>query len=129
MAFQHGAVDVTVSIDVSGSPVDISGYLESFNADFSRELVDIKVMGDTWVSRLNGIRMCDCSGEAVFDPTIDAALYAAWNGNAAITWSYVIDTVTYSGECRIPTYSVNASSTDAVRQPFTLVSDGAVTRT
>jgi len=127
MAFVHGMAAV-FSIDVSGTPVDMSDYVESFNIDFTREIADIKAMGETWVQRLAGMRICDCSGEAAFDTTIDAALWAAWNGDAALTWSLVVGGITYSGECRCPNYSVNSSSTDAVRESFSLVNDGAITR-
>ena len=127
MAFSHGISGV-FSIDVSSSPVDMSDYIENVNLDFTRDIADIKTIGATWVSRLAGIRICDISGQAAFDPTIDAALYAAWNGDTDVTWSLVIGGVTYSGECRCPSYSVNVSATDAVRQPFTLVSNGTIAR-
>jgi len=127
MAFVHGTGGV-FSLDVSDSLVDMSPYVESFNIDFTREIADVKAMGDSWVERLAGMRICDCSGEAAYDTTLDSALWTAWTADTALSWQFELSGVTYSGECRVTGFSINASSTDAVRQPFTLVNDGAVTR-
>jgi hypothetical protein len=127
MAFAHGT-SATFSIDVSGSPVDISDYVENINADFTRELADIKTIGKSYVERVAGLRICDLSGQAAFDPTVDAALYGAWNNSATSTFSLVVGGVTYSAECWCDSYSVNVSATDAVRQPFTLKATGTINR-
>jgi len=134
MAFSHG-IDADFWIDVSGSLADMTAYLENLSPEFTRELAEIKALGTTYVQRLAGIRMFSMSGDGKFDPTLDAAIYAAWNGDSAVTWQYYPQgksngNIYYYGECRVERYSPGpASSGDGVGFSFTLVNDGAVTRT
>jgi len=87
MAFGHG-IDADFEIDVSSSLTSMEEYLENLSPAFTRELADVKAFGQTYVEKLAGMRMFELSGDGKYDPTLDSAIYTAWNGDDAVSWAY-----------------------------------------
>jgi predicted secreted protein len=123
MAFGHG---IGADFTLAGSSV--KDYVESIDATFEREIADIKTLGTVYVQRLAGHKMGSFALSGAFDPTVDAAVYNAWNGDTTVAWTFLPQsTVTYSGNCRVTNYTISAGA-DAVRISFDLVSDGTISR-
>lgn len=129
MAFGHG-IDAVFKLNGT----DISDYVTGIDPTFSRALAEIKVIGSHFVQQLYGHMMMQIAGEAIFDPALDAILWNAITGSAAITWEHSpqgtgVGKPCYSGSCMISEYKPGAVSDDAVKQGFQLVSDGTISRT
>jgi len=109
--------------------LQIEGTLDSANMDLQRELAEARHMGDASVIRLPGLRSCTFTGEGDFDSTIDAALYAAWNGNTSVAAIFSPDgTITYTANVCVSSYQISATSNGMVRMTVNLSSDGDVVR-
>ena len=123
MAFGHG-----IASDFTLAASSVKNYIESIDATFEREIADIKALGTVYVQRLAGHKMGSFALSGAYDPTIDAAVFNAWDGDTAVAWTYLpVSTVTYSGNCRVTNYKITAGA-DAVRITFDLVSDGTISR-
>jgi hypothetical protein len=86
-------------------------------------------MGDSSVLRLPGLRSCTFSAEGDYDATIDAALYAAWNGDVAVEAIYSPDgTVTYTVDVVVGGYSHRAASNGMSRITVAMSSSGDLAR-
>ena len=127
MAPVHG-LDATLKL---GSD-QIEGVLDSVNMDLQREIAEARHMGETSVIRLAGLRSCTFSAEGDFDATIDAALYAAWNGDTAVEVIFLPDGTTpptYTVDVFVGSYGLRAASNGMVRLTVNLSSTGDVVRT
>lgn len=121
-----------ISAKLKVGATQIEGTLDSINMDLQRELAEARHMGETSVIRLAGLRSCTFSAEGDFDATIDAALYAAWNGAAAVEVIFLPDGTTpptYTVSVFVASYGLRAASNGMVRLTVNLSSAGAVVRT
>ena len=110
----------------------IEGTLDSVNMDLQREIAEARHMGDDSVIRLPGLRSCTFSAEGDFDVTIDAALYAAWNGEAAVEVIFLPDGTTpptYTVDVFVASYGLRTASNGMVRLTVNLSSTGDLVRT
>lgn len=124
----HG-LNATLSLVGPGA---IEGILDNINMDLRRELAEARHIGGTSVIRLVGLRDCTFTAEGDFDATIDAALYAVWNGDTAVTATFLPDGTTpptYTVDVFITSYSLRAASNGMVRLTANLSSTGDVART
>lgn len=125
MAFSHG-VKATLQVEAT----NLEGYAESTSMDLRRELAEIRVLDSAAVQRLAGLRDVTFTAEGPFDPTADAALFAAWNGDTPVTVTYKPDgAVTYTANCLVESYNISASSGDKCTYSVNLSGTGAVSRT
>jgi hypothetical protein len=107
----------------------LEGTLDSIGMDLQREVAEARHMGDKAVLRLAGLRSCTFSAEGDYDATIDAALYTAWDGDAAVEAIYSPDgTVTYTIDVVVGGYSHRAASNGMVRITVALSSSGEMVR-
>ena len=122
--FQHG-LSATLSL-----PTAIEGVLESAGMDLARELAEARPMGGTSVIRLPGLRSCTFTAEGLFDETIDALLFAAWDGIAAVEATFSPDggTTTYVVNTFVTGYNHRAASNAMSRITVNLSSTGDVER-
>lgn len=124
MAFSHG-VKATLKVGA----LQLEGYAESTSMDLRRELAEIRVLGSGAVERVAGLRDVTFTADGPFDPTADAALYAAWNGDTAAAIEFQPDgTVSYTANAFIETYDISASSGDKCTYTVNLSGSGAVSR-
>ena len=124
MAFGHG---IAATLSVGGTALE--GYLENASMDLARELAEIKVFDSDSVARVAGLRNCTFTAGGPYDPTCDAALFAAWDGAAAVAVIFKPQsTVTYTVDCFVASYNVAAGSGDKVTWTVNLSSDGDVAR-
>lgn len=129
MAFGHG-----LAADFTLATVSIKAYISEIDPSFEREMAEYAHLGDEWKSNMSGLRMGSVSITGDFDPTLDAAVWTAFDGETAVAWEYFPqgDTATkvvYSGNCRISSYKPGpASTSDMVKASFDMVCDGDVTR-
>jgi hypothetical protein len=107
----------------------IEGGLDSVGMDLQREVAEARHMGDDSVIRLPGLRSCTFSAEGDYDATLDAALYAAWNGDVAVEAIYSPNgTVTYTVDVVVGGYSHRPASNGMVRVTVALSSSGDLVR-
>lgn len=107
----------------------IEGTLDSAGMDLQREVAEARHMGDDSVIRLLGLRSCTFNAEGDYDATIDAALYAAWNGDVAVEIIYSPDgTVTYTVDAVVGNYSHRAASNGMSRITVGMSSSGDLAR-
>jgi hypothetical protein len=113
MAFSHGK-DSTFTIDNSGgTPVDITAYIISVDFPISADTAEVSTMGDSSKEYIAGLKDATISVEGKWDSTVDNTLYGIIGLTG--TFSYVpFSGVTYSGECIMTSYNVNADIGDAV---------------
>ncbi len=113
---------------------DVSQYLSGLDPTFSRAMAELKTFGTHYVQQVAGHIMGRLAVDAEFDPTLDGWLWTVFTGSAAVAWEYGpqgsgAGKVRYSGNCWISEYKPGVASGDAeVKEPFTLVSDGTITR-
>ena len=123
----HG---INATLSIGGTP--IAGTLDSANMDLAREIAEARHMGDDSVIRLPGLRSCTFTAEGDFDATIDAALFAAWDGDAAVEVIYLPDGTTpptYTVDVFVASYGLRAASNGMVRLTVNLSSTGDLVRT
>lgn len=126
MVFKHG-IAATLSVAALGA---MAGYLSSANMDLSRELAEIKVLGNTSVVRVAGLENCVFTADGFFDATADAAIYTSFHGAASVAVVFQPDGVTnYTVSCWIGSYSVKASTGGATTYTLNLSSNGNCVRT
>lgn len=129
MAFKHGTY-----AEFTLGAVDISDYIEGIDISFDRDTADIRTLGGSWGTSLPGVKSVSGSIDGVFDPTLDAAVFAAWTGDTAVAFVYypqgnTSGLIKYSGTCRISRYAPGpAGSGDAVKASFDFASEGEVLR-
>lgn len=124
MAFNHG---IKATLSVAGTA--LAGTLKSANADFQRDLAELALMGEDSKLRLPGLRDCSFTADGAFDPTIDAALWAAYDGEVAVAVVFSPNgTVTYTANAFISSYKLAASSTSEATYNVALSGDGDVAR-
>ncbi len=113
---------------------DVSAYLVGLDPTFTRALAEIKAMGTIYVAEVAGHIMGRLAADAAFDPTLDGYLWTAFTGAAAVAWEYgpqgsSAGKVKYSGNCWVSEMKPGVASGDAeVKEPFTVVSDGTISR-
>lgn len=127
-SFGHGADS---DFDFAGS--SIKDYIEEWDPAFERDQGTIKAIGSDWDAIVMGHRRLKISLNGAFDPTLDAALYTAYD--AATATAFVAypqgnssGKVKYSGNCRVVSYKPGPAGGDKVGASAELVSDGTVTR-
>ena len=123
----HG---INATLSIGGTP--ITGTLDSANMDLAREIAEARHMGDDSVIRLPGLRSCTFTAEGDFDATIDAALFTAWDGAAAVEVIFLPDGTTpptYTVDAFVANYGLRAASNGMSRLTVNLSSTGDVVRT
>ncbi len=125
MTFSHG-IAATLQIGL----LDLEGYAESLSMDLRRELAEIRPMdGDGAVQRVAGLRDVTFTADGPYDPTADASLFAAYDGDVVVTVTFMPDgSVSYVADCFIESYSINATSSDKATYTVTLQGAAATTR-
>ena len=124
------AVHVTKAT-LSVASTALEGYVETTEMNLQRELAELRHLGGTAVGRLAGLRNCTFTAEGDFDSAIDAALYTAWSGAAAVAVVFKpagATGATYSMNAWIESYTVRAAANAAVRFTINLSSDGTITK-
>jgi hypothetical protein len=97
--------------------------------DLQRELAEVRHFGDPAVLRLPGLRSCTFTAEGDYDATVDAALFAAWNGSTAVSAVFRPDgVVTYTVNVFVASYSLRPASNGMTRVTVNLSSTGNVAR-
>jgi hypothetical protein len=114
--------------------LDCSQYLASIDPTFERALATMKHLGKDSVETLKGHRMATFAAQGSFDPTFDAAIWAAWDGDAAVAWEYGPQgngdgAVKYSGNCQVHRYKPGPAGGDSeTGASFDTTSDGDISR-
>ncbi|NLG29064.1 MAG: hypothetical protein GX557_14230 [Chloroflexi bacterium] len=116
MAFSHGSAGYLKLGDT-----DISAYVESSDLNLTRESADIKVYGAAWVARVMGIISAALNAACAYDPTLDAAIWTALTGSAAVAFEWGPQgngdgAVKYSGNVWISSSAISAPSTGKATQ-------------
>ena len=120
----HG---LNATLSVGGTAIE--GTLDSAGADLQREVAEARHMGDDSVIRLPGLRSCTFSAEGDYDATIDAALFAAWDGDVAVEIIYSPDgTVTYTADAVVNSYPIRSASNGMSRITVGMMSSGDLAR-
>lgn len=124
MAFSHG-----VKAKLKVGTLQLEGYAESASMDLRRELAEIRVLDSTAVERVAGLRDVTFTADGPFDPTADAALYAAWNGDTAAAIEFKPDgTVVYTSDAFVESYNISSPSGDKSTYTVNLSGTGGVSR-
>jgi predicted secreted protein len=122
--FVHG-----IDCDLSIGGTAIEGTLTSASMDLSRALAEIKSMGAGQVTRVAGLKDVTFTAGGDYDATIDAALFAAWDGSAVV--AVILEpngTITYTVNCWVASYNISASSDGQVTYTVNLSGSGDVAR-
>jgi hypothetical protein len=129
MAFSHGSKAVFTL-----SATDITAYLDNIDANFEREMVEIRTMGtQSWMKRMPGLRLGTVSVSGTFDKALMDVVWAAWNGDVAVAWVYSPQGSTaglpkFSGNCRVTSFKPGpAAANDVLKLSFELVNDDTIT--
>lgn len=126
MAFGHGS-KAYVKVDAT----DISEYTESADLGFDVDSDDIKAFGETWVQRVFGLISATLNAACAYDPTLDAAMWAAMTGSADVVFEFGPQGsagVKYTGNMRISANRIAAPSTGKVTQTLTCLPTGPISR-
>ena len=112
---------------------DISEYVEDSGLDFARATDDINTYGLQWAYRLAGIISGSLNAACVYDPALDAEVWAASTSSTEVAWEFgpqgdTPGNVRYSGNMFIENSSISAPSQRAVRQNFSCVINGEISR-
>lgn len=79
MAFGHGK-DAVVKLDnAADSLTDISAYVTEVGFTVNGEAVDVTTLGAVWHDIIAGLKSATITINGIFDPTVDAILFAAIN--------------------------------------------------
>jgi len=123
--FVHG-IAARLTVGAGGS---LAGVLESADMDLQRELAEIKALGGTNIARVAGLRNTVLSGAGAWDATVDALLWTAYDGAAAVAVEFTPDgTIDYTMNAWISSYKVSAASNGKVSFSISLAADGDVGR-
>lgn len=125
MAFGHGT---NISLTLGG--VDITDYISSVSPEFTRAMAEMRHLGATRVERLPGLQDFRCTLEGDFEPTLDTALWSAFNGASEVTLVYgPLGSTAGNPRFSIPVlctrYSPGPSGNDAVKASAELVGSGS----
>ena len=112
---------------------DISEYVEDSNFDMNRATDDINTYGLQWAYRLAGIISGSLNAACVYDPALDAVVWAASTSSTEVAWEFGPQgsgegSVKYSGNMFIESAGISAPSQRAVRQNFSCVINGEISR-
>lgn len=122
--FVHG---VDCNLSVGGTAIE--GTLSSASMDLARALAEIKSMGGGNVTRVAGLKDVTFTANGDYDATIDAVLFAAWDGAAAVEIIFEPNgTVTYTVNCWIASYNISGNSDSQVTYTVNLSGSGDVAR-
>jgi len=124
MSFSHG-----VDADFDVATTSIQAYLESIDPTFDRPASEIKALGSSWVQQVVGLRSLKISLKGVFDPTLDTALWTAFDAATATAGVYYpqgnsAGMVKYSGNFRVVTYKPGPAADGKLEASAELVGDG-----
>ena len=123
--FVHG---ISAELSVNGGTA-LEGTLTSADMSLDRSLAEIKALAGGQVARVAGLKDCTFTASGAYDATVDAALFAAWDGAVHTATVFSPDgTVTYTLDCWIASYKITASSDAAVTYSISLSGDGDVAR-
>jgi predicted secreted protein len=118
--------------NVAGGTVDITQYTTSINMTTSRDEVDITTMGATYRNWLAGLQDASLETEGIYEPTVDAILFALGTAASLNFWYYPQGTasgnIVFSGTCTRGDYNIPASIDDAVTYTCAFHIKGSVTR-
>jgi hypothetical protein len=131
------SIDYVVELTPDGgAAVDVSDYLDSMDPTFTAALAEIKTIGEKFVKTLYGHRMASFSGGGTFENTLDEILWNAWSGaSTSLVLTIYPQGKTaglyhYSCGVLVPEFHPGvANQDDAVKEPFTMRSDGTISRT
>jgi hypothetical protein len=117
---------INATLSVGGTALE--GTLESADMSLTRLLAEIKAFAAGQVDRVMGLKDCSFKAGGAHDATIDAALFAAWDGAAPVAVIFSPDgTTTYTANAIIATYSISAGG-DAVKYTVDFAGAGDVAR-
>lgn len=123
--FVHG-ITARLTVGAGGS---LSGVLESADMDLQRELAEIRPMGDTNIYRVAGLRNCLLTGAGAYDATVDALMWTAYDGAAAVAVEFTPDgTIDYTMNAWVTSYKLSAASNGKVSFSISLACSGDVGR-
>ena len=137
MAFSAGRTS-TVSIDDgTGTPRDLSAFVESASVDLNGGVEETTTMGATGDARtyIRGLNGGSFSISGYYDPTattgVDTVLESLYDAVASATWAISFDagTTTYGGEAFMSSYSTSASVGGVVSFSADFTVTGVTTRT
>ena len=126
MAFGHGS-----KAYIKVGTTDISQYTESADLGFDVDSDDIKVFSATWVQRVFGIISATLNAACAYDPTLDAAVWAAMTGGADVAFEFGPQGaagVLYTGNMQISANRIAAPSSGKVTQTITCLPTGTISR-
>ena len=123
--FVHG-IAARLTVGAGGS---LAGVLESADMDLQREVAEIKAMGGTNIARVAGLRNTVLTGAGAYDATVDALMWAAYDGAVPVAVEFTPDgTIDYTLNAWISSYKISAASNGKVSFSINLLSDGDVGR-
>jgi hypothetical protein len=124
MVFNHG---MAATLSVAGTA--LAGTLKSGGMDLQRELAELALMGEGSKLRLPGLRDCSFTADGAYDPTVDAALFAAYDGTVAVAVIFSPNgTVTFTANALISSYKMTVDSKGAASYSLALSGAGDVAR-
>lgn len=132
MAFGHGK-DAAFSVaTVAGTLTDISAYVTSVKLNTGRDEADITALGASYKNFLAGVQDASIDVEGIYDPTVDAILFALGTATST-TWTYgpqgtASGSVKFSGTALRGDYNIPTSVSDAVTWDANFHVKGAITR-
>lgn len=137
MAFQHGRTGYFNLDDNSGTPADLSAYVDNIDFPQTLETAETTVFGSTAKTYIVGLKDSTFSVGGSWDPTLDAHMSSMLVGaNFANSKTFVIGPqgstggqIKYTGECFITNYSGAVPVGDKVTWTADFQVTGAVTRT
>lgn len=131
MAFGHGKDSVFWLDNAAGSLTNISAYCKSAAADMPGQVNETTTLGKTSRTFIGGLLDGTISVEGLWDPTVDAIMFAA----RGVTKSFELGPeggttgdIKYSGECFGTSYKVNPAVDGVVTFSATFQCSDTVTR-
>ena len=124
MAFVHGK-DATMSVDAQ----DVSSYTDSTSLNKVKDLFETTTFGNDDKTFIDGLREHDISIGGKWDAALDLIMANADDG-ATVAFSFSPDagTTTYSGNCLISNYNIDAPVGGGVTWSASYKPSGVVTR-
>jgi len=126
--FQMGSQAVLV-VDTT----DISDYVESSDISFERATDDINTYGLSWAHRLSGVISAALNAACAYDETLDGVIWDAMISADPVKFEWyphgnTAGKIKYSGDLFVSSNAISAPSTAAVRQNFSCLITGEVSR-